>query len=225
VIITIHQPEHLPYFGFLDKARKADILVLLDDVQFKKNNFQNRNRILTPYGVKWLTIPVSLSGFLDKTIADMETSGDWKEKYRAQVHNAYCKHFFYTEQGKWLDEMLAQESIRLIDYNVFAIRKLFEILDISTSLVFSGELNVASAKSQRLFDICSKCKADAYLAGQGAINYLDETIFENKIKIINHEFVHPIYPQHKQDPFQSHLSILDALMNIGAEGVRQFFHG
>ena len=68
MIVTIHQPEHLPYFGFLDKVNKSDIFVILDDVDFNKNNFQNRNQILTQNGAKWLSIPVEMSGVKDKYI-------------------------------------------------------------------------------------------------------------------------------------------------------------
>lgn len=215
MIVTIHQPEHLPYFGFLDKVKKADLLVLLDDVQFKKNNFQNRNRILTPLGVRWLTVPVNLRGFLNGQFADICTAGEWKTKYRAQIYEAYHKHPYFDEQMPWIDEMLKMSSDKVIDYNLFAIRRLLTILRIDTPVVLSSEMEIGTTKTQRLYDICHKCGATAYLAGQGAMDYLDVGVFGGGIGIIKHEFAHPTYNQRNQSYFVSHLSIVDALMNIG----------
>src|SRR5438094_6663058 len=83
VIATIHQPEHLPWLGFFNKADQADVLVLLDTVQFRKGYFQNRNRILGPNGLQWLTVPVILRGHTTRMLVDMEISNqeEWWSKH------------------------------------------------------------------------------------------------------------------------------------------------
>src|ERR1035437_1984540 len=58
MIVGIHQPNYLPYLGFFDKIRRSDIFVILDDAQFSKGDFHNRNRIKTSTGAKWITIPI-----------------------------------------------------------------------------------------------------------------------------------------------------------------------
>ncbi len=172
-----------------------------------------------------MTIPVNLDGFLKKTIADISTSGDWKEKYRSQIYNAYSKHPYSQEQMPWIEEMLKLSTQKLMDYNLFAMRTLFEILGITTPIVFSSEMQIRTTKTQRLYDICRKCEAKAYLAGQGAIDYLDPAVFGDDIRIIKHEFSHPRYGQKNQSSFVSHLSIIDFLMNVGTQKTKEFLDG
>ena len=220
VIVTIHQPEHLPYFGFLDKVNKSDIFVILDDVQFKKNSFQNRNQILTPNGPKWLSIPVEMKNLENKDINAREVKGEWKQEYRNKIVEAYRKHPFFDENIVWIDELLALESDLLIDYNMFAIRKIFELAGINTKIIFSSELGIHTFKTQRLFDICLRLNATGYLAGQGAIDYLDTDVFKG-INVLRHTFVHPEYPQDNSETFVPYMSSLDFLMNVGTTGLRK----
>src|SRR5205823_11747690 len=85
MLVTIHQPEHLPWLGFIDKARQADLLVLLDDVQFRKNYFQNRNRVRAAGGPVWVTVPVLTKGNADQEIREVQINSEgsprWREKY------------------------------------------------------------------------------------------------------------------------------------------------
>lgn len=220
MIVTIHQPEHLPYFGFLDKVNKSDLFVILDDVQFKKNNFQNRNQILTANGPKWLSIPVEMKHLEDKNINARHTKGTWKEEYRNKIVEAYRNHPYFDENIAWVDEMLALESDLLIDYNMFAIRTIFEKCGIDTKIIFSSELEIHTVKTQRLFDICTALDATDYLAGQGAIDYLDTEIFKG-INILRHSFEHPRYSQLNSEQFVPYMSSLDFLMNVGNEGLKK----
>lgn len=215
MIVTIHQPEHLPYFGFLDKVNKSDIFVILDDVDFKKNNFQNRNQILTQNGAKWLSIPVEMSGVEDKYINARKVKGEWKQNYKNQVIEAYRKYDFFNNGLQLVEEMLDVESAFLIEYNLKYIKKFFELLEINTKLVYSSNLNIQSTKTQRLYDICKSLGATKYLAGQGAIDYLDETLFKNDIEILKHTFVHPKYKQLNSNEFVPYMSSLDFIMSVG----------
>ena len=224
MIITIHQPEHMPYWGFLDKINKSDKFVILDDVQFKKNNYQNRNRILTQGKIKWLSIPVKIKGRFGVLINECEASSDWKDNYKNQLFGAYSKHPFFQENIVWIEEMLAINSERLVDYNNFIIRHLLNKLEVKTDIIFSSGLNIKTSSSDRLLDICQVLNGDSYLAGKGAIDYLDKSIFEDKIELISHNFEHPVYPQKYSSEFERNLSILDMLMNIGFEKTKEFLH-
>ncbi len=219
MIVTIHQPEHLPYFGFLDKVNKSDIFVILDDVQFKKNNFQNRNQILTPSGPKWLGIPVEMKGLEDKNINVRRTNGEWKTEYRNKIVEAYRNHPYFEEQMEWVDAMLGLESDLLMEYNMFAIREIFRRCGIDTEIVFASEMQIETVKTQRLFDICTRLGATGYLAGQGAIDYLDTEVFKG-IDVLRHSFAHPVYPQMNADTFVPYMSSLDFLMNVGADTLK-----
>eukprot|EP01156_Anaeramoeba_ignava_P024099 Anaeramoba_ignava/c3235_g1_i2.p1 GENE.c3235_g1_i2~~c3235_g1_i2.p1 ORF type:complete len:230 (+),score=22.71 c3235_g1_i2:355-1044(+) len=221
MIVTIHQPEHMPYFGLLDKINKSDIFVVLDDVQFKKNNFQNRNQILTKNGPKWLNIPVQMKNLENKDINHRKVSPDWKSTYRNKVVEAYGKYPYFEENIIWIDEMLDISSELLIDYNMFIIEKLMDLLEIDTKVVYSSTLDVETFKTQRLYDICKKLDATAYLAGQGAIDYLDKEIFKG-IDILEHHFKHPVYEQQNSpEQFYPYMSSLDIIMSIGKEAFIQ----
>ncbi|MEA1915397.1 MAG: WbqC family protein [Campylobacterota bacterium] len=222
MIITIHQPEHFAYFGFLDKVNKADVLVVLDDVQFKKNNFQNRNQILTLNGPKWLSVPVEMKNIEDKNIQVRKIKDNWKEEYKNKIVEAYKKYPFFEENMLWINQMLLLESDLLIDYNMFILEKMLMLLDIDTKIVYASQLNIQTFKTQRLYDICQSLKGSQYLAGQGAIDYLDETVFGHDVKILKHHFIHPEYEQlnNRSDEFIPYMSSLDILMSVGKDAFK-----
>ena len=216
MIVTIHQPEHLPYFGFLDKVNKSDIFVILDDVKFKKNNFQNRNQILTNNGPKWIGIPVEMKNISNKCINARCVKNNWKVDYLNKIVETYKKHPYFEDNIDWINEVRSLKSDKLIDYNTKIIEKLFEMLKIETKIIYSSSLQINTAKTQRLFDICSKLNATDYLGGQGSIDYLDKKVFSN-INVLKHEFVHPVYKQYNSTKFIPYMSSLDFLMNIGKD--------
>lgn len=222
MLVTIHQPEHLPWLGFFNKADQADILVLLDTVQFRKNYFQNRNRILTSNGPSWLTVPVLMKGHISRTIKDMEIDckQEWHCKHWRSIEVNYCKHKFFRDYGHFFKETYKRPWHLLAELNEHVIRFFFEALGIKTKIVRASDLGVSGSSSDLLLDICLKMKADAYLAGQSAQDYLDETIFLDKgIEIVHHKFNHPEYAQRGQNAFVSHLSTLDLIMNAGGESI------
>jgi len=221
MIITIHQPEHLPYFGFLDKVNKADIFVILDDVDFKKNNFQNRNQILTSNGPKWLGIPVETKGLENKFINARKIKGEWKISYKNRVVEAYRKYEYFDVGKNIVEEMLDMDSELLIDYNMFYINKIFKLLSIDTKIVYSSKLDIQTVKTQRLYDICKSLRGTSYLAGQGAIDYLDETVFQHDIQLKKHTFIHPQYKQNNSNNFIPYMSSLDIIMSIGIDGLKE----
>lgn len=224
MIVTIHQPEHLPYFGLLDKINKSDIFVILDDVDFKKNNFQNRNQILTPNGVKWLGIPVEMNHLDNKLINRRKTSNTWKETYKNQVVEAYRKYDNFEVGMSIINEMLKLKSDFLIDYNLFYMNKLFQLLEINTKLILSSNLNIQTTKTQRLYDICKSINGTAYLAGQGALDYLDELVFNKDITLIKHTFTHPEYHQKNSNQFVAYMSSLDFIMSVGINELKDMLH-
>jgi hypothetical protein len=208
--ITIHQPEHLPYFGLLDKINKSDIFVVLDDVQYVKSNFQNRNKILTKNGVKWLTIPINKNGRF-KTILEQETFGDWKVRYKNKVIESYRKYDHFEEGFYLIDSMLSINSNKLLDYNLFYIKQLKESLKIKTEIVLSSSLNVKETSSKRIQEICKCFPTTEYIAGPASKNYLNNI----DIKIINHESKFQPYLQKNSSIFIPMLSSLDIIMSVG----------
>jgi len=218
VIVTIHQPEHLPWLGFFDKIAAADVYVCLDTVQFRKNYFQNRNRILTPSGPAWVTVPVKVKGHLGATIADMEIAEDgrWAKKYWRTVTQSYGRHPFFDEYAPAFGEVLSRSWPGLRDLNLALIELFFQALGLDRKPVLASDLEVTGQSSALLLGICQKLSADVYLSGPMGSGYLDEGLFADAgIEVRYHRFEHPVYPQQGPGDFVDKLSAFDLLMNLG----------
>ena len=219
MIITIHQPEHMPWLGFFNKIYNADLFVVLDTVQYEKNYFQNRNQIIqkeSSTGKAWLTVPVKKGNHAD-LISEKQIAMSPKDraKYLNLIENSYIKYPFFTSIYKDIKDILLQYTGLLRDLNVALIKYLLGVLDIKTPLVLASSLGLDEYKpgGSINYDICEYLNASTYLSGPSGRDYLDETPFNNKdIKVDYHDFAHPVYRQPSQ-PFISHLSVLDLIFS------------
>ncbi len=222
MLVTIHQPEHLPWLGFVNKCDQADALVLLDNVQYRERYFQNRNRILGVNGVTWLTVPVRSKHHREKKICEIEIDNaqNWQKPYCETIRHSYQHHPHYHEHVAFFEDVCVRHWERLAELNEHIIRYCFAVLGVSTPIVRASDLDGQGASSKLLLDLCIKTNASAYLAGQLAGNYLNEAIFAARgIQVLHHHFAHPTYAQYKRDDFSSHLSALDLLMNCGTQSL------
>ena len=179
--VAIHQPEHFPYMGFFQKMEAADMFVILDDVQFTKGNFQHRNRLLNNKGKEeWFTIPLEKKPH-HKKIKDIKTNDtiEWRDKI---VKQFYKNHKLLSNlKYEILHLRDIYSSSNLIDINLASIDFCRKKLDIKTPLILSSELGIKTKGSQKLSDICNELKASEYISGQGAKEYLDESVFNCKV--------------------------------------------
>lgn len=218
MIITIHQPSYLPWIPFLEKALSSDVFVLLDDVQFEKNSEQNRNRIKTPSGPHWLTVPVIRN--LHTLIPDVrisEDGGTWARKHRKTIHQYYCRAPYYEQVSEELFPLLEQPWKRLLDLNKAIDELFFKWAGFKGSIVNASELGVAGVKSDRILAICKKLGATIYLSGPAGVHYLDIKSFaENGIDVKIQAYQHCEYPQlFPEAGFLSRLSAVDLFLNVG----------
>ena len=227
MIITIHQPEHLPWLGLFNKIAKADKFVILDSVQYEKNYFQNRNRILGTNGVQWLSIPISNKGHMDGSIATTLIATDpknakWKEKYLQTIRMSYGKYPFFKEVFPVLEKAMNIETEYFCEINISIIKAFCERIGIFPEYIRSSQLNVEGLKSNLILDICQAVNADVYIAGPSGRDYLDMNSFANAgIKVVFNDYHHPQYPQKRSEEFISHLSALDLFMNVGFEEAKK----
>jgi hypothetical protein len=216
MVVTIHQPEHLPWTGFFHKMSQADVYVLLDVVQFTKNNWQNRNQLVDRQGQAfWLTVPVMMKGHTSNAIKDIQIDNqqDWRRKYWGRLEQAYCRHPFYAQYAPALREIVMQPCDRLVDLNLALIRFLREALGLGNRILCASELPVSGVRSELLLDICRKLEAKTYLSGPSGRDYLKQEIFaEAGIALEFHTFKPPVYPAPHYLPA---LSTLDVLFNHG----------
>lgn len=222
--VTIHQPECMPWLGFFDKISCADKFVVLDNVQFRKNYFQNRNKIRTADGWIWFTIPVSRH--LQTKIKDVKISGDirWKDKWRNSIRLAYDRAKYFDRYAQYLDKAIVSASDNLCDLNIAFIKIICGFLGIKTEVIRATELEVEGIKSDLILNICKKLNADEYISGVSGKEYLKTEDFDkNNIRVVYQEFYHPIYKQ-LHDPFMPCMSVIDLLFNYGDDSL-DVIHG
>ena len=227
MIVTIHQPEHLPWLGLFNKIAKAERFVILDSVQYEKNYFQNRNRILGTNGVQWLSIPISNKGHMDGSIATTLIASDpknakWKEKHLQTIRMSYGKYPYFREVFPVLEEALNIDTDLFCEINISIIKALCDKLDIHPEYLRSSQMNVNGLKSDLILDICREADASIYIAGPSGRDYLDMDSFkEAGIEVVFNDYHHPIYPQRRSEEFISHLSAVDLFMNVGFEEAKR----
>ena len=170
VKVTIHQPEHFPYMGFFQKMSSADLFVVLDNVNFRKNYFQNRNKIIsTNKKEEWITVPVE-KGASSKIIKDVMASKDpkWRKKLVTKI-----------KQNLGFDATEIYKFDKLIDINMASIKWAMDKMKIDTRIVFASDLSVDGSKSELLANIVKKVGGKEYISGPSGKDYLDLSFFEN----------------------------------------------
>ena len=214
--ISIHQPEHLPWLGFFHKMSKCDSYVLLDSVQFTKNNYQNRNRLVDREGnVFWSTVPVRMTGHTSKLICEMDidNSQPWSRKAWARIVASYRQHPYFDRLAPELESLFSAKYGLLVDLNLALIEMFRRELEISVPMYRSSEMGISGSRSSLLLAICQALEADTYLSGPSGRHYLDVQLFqEGRVSVEYHDFLHP---QYKAPAFRPYLSTLDLLMNHG----------
>ncbi|MDE1890231.1 MAG: WbqC family protein [Planctomycetota bacterium] len=213
MIVAIHQPQYLPWIGYFDKIDCADVFVLLDNVQYKKNEWQNRNRIKTSQGWQWITVPV-LYKYPEKiNEVKINNTVDWRKKHLNALTYNYSKAPFFEKHRRFLEKTFSTNWEFLVEINTHVIQYLINALGIDKKIVLASSLRLREGPTDRLIDICKHVQADTYLSGKDGAKYLNLDAFaQAKIKVIFQDFRHPIYPQ-LYEKFEPYMSIVDLLFN------------
>lgn len=220
-VVAIHQPECFPWLGFVDKAAQADAFVVLDDAQYSKNYFNNRNKVRTAQGWTWVTIPVETAGRSAQTFAEAPMREDgWRRKHLATWTQCYGPAKFGDRYLPFLRDLYARPLARLGEFNTAAIRWLFEQFEVKAEVVLSSELACSGAATDKLLALCRELGATEYLSGVSGKEYLEESKFRDAgIAVRYQEFHHPVYAQ-RFEPFLPAMSSFDLLFNHGPEAAR-----
>ena len=217
---AIMQPTYLPWLGYLDLIDQVDTFVFLDDVQFEKQSWQQRNRIRTAAGLEWITVPALIKGRFGQEIRDVEMSGkDFVAKHTRKLTFAYGKAGFFGDYCEELSAILEEcaASGKLCDLCITLVTWLCDKLGIDGRTVRSSRLDVSGKRSERLVNILQKAGATRYLSPIGSPDYLleDRQIFsDHGISVEFQNYEHPVYQQVYQ-PFVPHASTVDLLFNEG----------
>ncbi len=217
MIVTIHQPNFLPWLGYFGKIRMADIFVILDTVQYVKNEYHNRNRLRTPEGWQWLTVPVHYQ--FPQSILDTRTDErqPWRQKHPKTIKQLYGKAPFFKEISPLLLPLYKEPWNQLAELNVEIIIRLMKILSINVPVYRASDLKIRQDNpTGRLIRICQLFEADTYLSGANGREYLEREQFSKAgLELKFQGFEHPEYPQRFRG-FEPYMSAVDALFCVGA---------
>lgn len=221
MIACIHQPQYFPWLGFFHKVAKADVYVCLDDAQYMNRSFMNRNKIRTPEGFQWLTVPVKSNLKCKINEVKINNNLDWKKTHLESIKRNYGKSDYFENYFSFFEDFYSKELNSLIELNLVGLKFVLKELGINKKIVLSSSLNISSKSTQRLVDLCKAVNADTYLSGLGGEQYMDESLFgKHGLNLEYQKFTHPKYVQRFKGLFIEDLSILDLLFNEGPDSLK-----
>jgi WbqC-like protein family len=218
--IAISQPTYLPWLGYFDLIEQVDCFVVLDTVQFEKQSWQQRNRIKTPTGLQWLTVPVQFRGRLRQKIQEVEIreAEFWRKHVRAIELN-YGRATYFADYFAEVAAIMKSQGAgsRLVDLNLSLLTWLLETLGIHTPVVRASSLAQSGKRTELLANICEKLGATDYVSPIGSAGYLlpELSIFSQRdIGVSFQNYTHPEYKQ-LFPPFLPYACVLDLILNEG----------
>lgn len=216
--VAIVQSSYIPWKGYFDLIASVDEFILLDDVQYTRRDWRNRNRIKTPGGLQWLTIPVAVKGRFTQRICDTEVSDRrWSERHWRTIRAFYSRAAGFADLSARLERLYSgcRETL-LSRINYRFLRAICDELGIRTRLSWSMDYRAEGSKGDRLLALCRQAGATEYVSGPAARAYLNETAFE-QAGIAVSWFDYSGYPEYRQlfPPFEHSVSIVDLLLNEG----------
>ena len=216
MIVAVHQPQYLPWLGYFHKIDSADRFVLLDNVQFKKNEWQNRNKIKTAQGWQWLTVPVRYKFPQRINEVEINNTVKWQHKQRQAVLSNYRKASHYNYLEEFFQELFSRSWDMISQLNIHVVKRLSDILGIKTPLFVASDLDdFPEDPDERLIALTRHFNGNTYLAGSGGREYMDlEKFKKNGIEVIFQNYKHPVYDQIFAD-FESYMSVIDLILNHG----------
>ena len=215
--LAISQPTYLPWMGYFDLIDQVDEFILLDDAQFGKRSWDQRNRIKGPMGLEWVTVPVLVHGRREQRLCEVEIcdSRFWEKELRS-VEARYGKTPFFDHYFPRLKELHSGAGPKLVDLNLGLIKWIATELGLTTPMVRSSSLQAEGRRSERLVAMCRLVSATDYISPRTALYLLDDlpSFEQSRIRVWFHNYTHPEYKQ-RFPPFSPYASVLDLLFNEG----------
>jgi len=221
--LAAHQPVFFPSLHLLAKAAQADVLVLLEQVQFERSSWHHRNRLRSPNAPGWdfISVPTRRTGHgaLFATVP-INNEQHWHEKQRKTFRERYGRAPHYAQYASFLDEIYTRRFERLIDLNTVVLHRLFGEVGAPPRTVRDTEFSVGGTGTLRLIKLCKALRATTYVASESESAYQDLTLFAAAgITYVTCVFRSPEYPQ-IYPGFVPDLSAIDALLSIGPQATR-----
>ncbi|MBF0384747.1 MAG: WbqC family protein [Candidatus Omnitrophica bacterium] len=226
-VVSGHQPVYLPWLGLFHKIYLADSFIFMDDVQYLEKDWNNRNKIKTPNGSLWLTVPVSKKKSSSELLKDIAidnskkgTKDDWQLLHWKAINANYKKARYFGDYSSFFEEMyLSKRWENLSELNEYQLKYFMDALNVKAKVYKATELGFTKKKSELVLEHCLRLEGDICVTGIHGKDYIAEKDFtDNKIKVYYQNYVHPVYPQLWGD-FIPNLSVIDLLFNCGKESL------
>lgn len=224
---VILQPSYIPWRGYFHQIALADLFIFYDDVQYDKHGWRNRNRIKTPEGSRWLTIPVYSKGAVEQHTPINRIEIDWKKPWNQghlqSIKAAYRKTPYFRQYAPLLEDFYARSPQFLADFTIDLTIALARALGIGhTRFLRSSSLDVSGSKTDRLIQILKLVGASDYLSGPSARDYIETDAFE--AAGIGLEYIVYDYPEYPQlyPPYDPQVSILDLMFMSGPDALSRY---
>lgn len=216
MLVAIHQLHYLPWLRYFDKVWRSDVFVVLDDIQFTKNGWQNRNRVKTSSGAVRLTVPVHAKARMTLDRIGIDNGTHWPKKHWRTLDLSYRKAPHFAAYAPFLEKAYAIRWESLNALNRHLLHFFVQALGIDTPIVYSSKLDVPGEATERLINLVKAVGGDTYYSGAFALEeYLDVEMMKNAGIDVKLQHWHcPLYPQLHYD-FIPDLSIVDLLFNCG----------
>lgn len=218
--VAISQSNYLPWRGYFDMIASVDEFILYDDMQFTKRDWRNRNKIKTPQGLQWVTVPVVVKGRYSQKIKDTEIDGkSWAELHYKCFNQNYKKSAYFDDIMEILHPIyMGNEFSHISQLNEALIKIICSYLNIGTKISTSMDYDLVEGKTERLASLCRQAGASKYISGPAAKSYFDTKVFEEE-GIAMQWFDYEGYRDYPQlwGAFEPQVSIIDLLFNCGPD--------
>lgn len=217
--IAILQSNYIPWKGYFDMIAAVDEFILYDDMQYTKNDWRNRNRIKTPQGVRWITVPVKQKGEFGQTIREAEIDGErWLSLHWKSLNANYRRAKHFAEVAALIEPFYQNSYHTISELNRAFIEAVCTYLGIKTKISSSWDYHLIDGKTERLSNLCQQAGASEYISGPAAKDYIDDKHFADAgIRLTWFDYAgYPEYPQ-LWGGFVHDVSVLDLLFNCGKE--------
>lgn len=219
--VAILQSNYIPWKGYFDLISYVDEFIIYDDMQFTKKDWRNRNKIKTPQGLHWLSIPVGSD--TNRKIREVTfTDNNWREKHCKVLEANYKKSPFFEEVFSFIKPIIIDKNLNsLTQLNVSLIKSICSYLGILTPITYCWDYGLIEGKTERLVNLSQRAKADIYVSGPAAKDYIEEIFFkEQDVRLEWFDYNnYPAYPQ-LWGSFEHSVSILDLIFNCGKESYK-----
>ena len=225
--VAILQSNYIPWKGYFDLIACVDEFIIYDDMQFTKRDWRNRNKIKTPSGLQWISVPVFSKGKFQQKINETKIDGNhWQKNHWNTLKKNYSRASFFEEIYHWLKPLYLEKSyIFISDLNITFIKAICSFLRINTKISYSSDYELIGDKSERLANLCKQVGATEYVSGPTAKSYIDADVF-NSLEIELTWFDYGGYEPYQQlwGDFFHDVSVLDLMFNCGQDATKYLKH-